>query len=104
MTTNYCFVVSIKANPIWLKLERDERKTHWNDVSTVVKEYAGKVTFQYYDSDAFHAHMSDMIICETNDPLDYHHLWDRIKDTSIFCQAYYSITDIRSGIKGVSHG
>lgn len=104
MSTNYCFVVSIKANANWLILDRDERREHWKEVSSVVKEYASRVTFQYYDSDAFHAHMSDMIICETKDPLDYHHLWDRIKDTRIFCHAYYAITDVRTGIKGVSHG
>jgi len=48
--------------------------------------------------------MSDMVICTTNSPLDFHHLWDRIKDTDLFCQGYYSIVDVRFGIKGVSHG
>lgn len=104
MSADFCFVVSIKANPPWLILNREERNEHWKAVSTVVREYSELVTFQYYDSDAFHAHMSDMIICETKDPIAYHHLWDRIKDTAVFCQAYYSITDVRFGIKGVSHG
>lgn len=104
MAVEYCFVVSIKANPSWLKLSRDQRQEHWQVVAQIVTEYQDKVSFQYYDSDAFHAHFSDMIICEVQDPLAYHHLWDRIKDTSIFSEAYYSITDVRSGIKGVSHG
>ncbi|MFT7598954.1 MAG: hypothetical protein ACI8TP_001879 [Acidimicrobiales bacterium] len=29
---------------------------------------------------------------------------DWVKDTNIFAAGYYSITDVRSGIKGVSHG
>ncbi len=104
MNTLYCYVVSIKANPRWLDLSRKARNEHWKSIGIVVKEYAEKVSFQYYDSDAFHAHMSDMIICETENPLYYHHLWDRIKDSEVFSKAYYSITDVRSGIKGVSHG
>lgn len=104
MSANYCFVVSIKASPTWLALERKKRASHWQDAAAIVEEYADQVSFQYYDSDAFHAHLSDMIICETKDPLSYHHLWDRLKDTTLFSQAYYSITDVRSGIKGVSHG
>lgn len=104
MPTDYCFIVSIKANPSWLALQRDARDKHWQDASTVIKEYINKVTFQYYDCDAFHAHLSDMIICETKEPLLYHHLWDRLKDTSLFSEAFYSITDVRFGIKGVSHG
>ena len=104
MAAEYCFVVSIKANPKWLDLKRSKRNEHWKDVGSIVAEYADKVSFKYYDSDAFHAHMSDMIICETKDPLAYHHLWDRIKDTSIFCHDFYAITDVRFGIKGVSHG
>lgn len=104
MTADYCFVVSIKANPSWLTLDRGTRDGHWKIVSSIVKQYAEQVSFQYYDSDAFYAHMSDMIICVTKDPLDYHHLWDRIKDTSVFCEGFYTITDVRSGIRGVSHG
>lgn len=104
MVTQFCYVVSIKAAPSWLALGRSERDGCWNTVREVCREFSDQVSFQYYDSDAFHAHMSDMIICETTDPLAYHHLWDRIKDTTIFTNAYYSITDVRSGIKGVSHG
>ncbi len=104
METEYCYVVSIKAAPSWLALERPERDEHWNNVRALCHEFSDRVSFQYYDSDAFYAHMSDMIICETTDPSAYHHLWDRIKDTSVFADGYYSITDVRSGINGVSHG
>lgn len=104
MTPEYCYVVSIKAAPNWLALNRTERDGHWDKVREICREFSALVTFQYYDSDAFYSHMSDMIICETTDPLAYHHLWDRVKDTSLFAKGYYSITDVRSGIKGVSHG
>ncbi len=104
MATEYCYVVSIKAAPSWLALDRSERDDHWKVVRAICREYSDQVSFQYYDSDAFHAHMSDMIVCQTREPLAYHHLWDRIKDTNIFANGYYAITDVRSGIKGVSHG
>ncbi|MEL7155713.1 MAG: darcynin family protein [Actinomycetota bacterium] len=104
MATEYCYVVSIKANPCWLALDRSTRDEHWDKVRDICLDYDNRVTFRYYDADAFHAQLSDMIICETSDPLDYHHLWDRIKDTAIFASGHYTITDVRSGIKGVSHG
>jgi len=104
MTTEYCFVVSIKANSTWLQLERHSRKSHWDAARVVIKEYADRVSFTYYDSDAFHADMSDMVICTTKSPLNFHHLWDRLKDTPLFCSGYYTISDVRFGIKGVSHG
>ncbi len=104
MPTVYCFVVSIKAQPEWLKLSRATRTRCWDSARKIIAEFKNDVSFNYFDSDAFHAHMSDMIICETTNALRYHHLWDRLKDTSLFCDSYYSITDVRSGIKGVSHG
>lgn len=104
MIPEYCYVVSIKATSSWLSLDRSERNGHWNKVGEICAEFEDRVSFQYYDSDAFYSHLSDMIICETNDPLAYHHLWDRIKDTAVFAENHYSITDVRSGIKGVSHG
>jgi len=104
MAPEYCYVISIKAAPSWLTLGRPERNKHWDSVRTICREFSEQVSFQYCDSDAFHGHMSDMIICHTTDPLSYHHLWDRVKDTTIFANGYYSITDVRSGITGVSHG
>jgi len=102
--SKYCFVVSIKANPNWLQVDRPTRNRHWDAARTIINEYVGRVSFNYFDADAFRADMSDMVICTTNSPLDFHHLWDRIKDTDLFCQGYYSIVDVRFGIKGVSHG
>ncbi len=104
MSAEYCFVVSIKANPVWLQLDRDNRDSHWDKARAVIKEYAGRVSFTYYDADAFQAHMSDMAVCHTTNPVEFHHLWDRLKDTSLFSAGYYTISDVRFGIKGVSHG
>ena len=100
----YCYIVSIKATPDWLRIARKERIQHWAGVRSIVQEFEERVSFEYYDADAFHATHSDMIICETGDIADYHHMWDRIKDTAIFAYGYYSISDVRMGIKGVSHG
>ncbi len=104
MINTICYIVSIKAKPEWLKVGRDDRKKYWKKVSDIVQEFAGKVSFEYFDADAFHAAHSDIVICETTDLIAYHHMWDRIKDTSIFTQEFYEITDVRMGIKGVSHG
>ncbi len=104
MNKNICYVVSIKAKPAWLTLTREKRDGHWQKVADIIQEFLDKVTFQYYDADAFHAGHSDLVICETDSIIDYHHLWDRIKDTEIFSAGYYEITDVRMGIKGVSHG
>ena len=104
MSTEYCFVISIKANPTWLQLKRQKRDTHWDTAREIIKEYADRVSFTYYDSDAFQAHMSDMAICHATDPLEFHHMWDRLKDTALFSEGYYTISDVRFGIKGVSHG
>jgi len=104
MRAEYCFVVSLKANPLWLRLDRRNRENHWNAARTIISEYADRVSFTYYDADAFQAHLSDMAICHTESPHEFHHLWDRLKDTALFCEGYYTISDVRFGIKGVSHG
>lgn len=103
MAETICCIVSIKAKPEWLKIKRDDRVQHWEKVRTIVREFEGKVSFQYYDADAFHADHSDLVICETTDLVSYHHMWDLIKDTEIFTENFYEITDVRMGIKGVSH-
>ncbi len=104
MNKDICWVISIKAKPAWLKLSREQRHEHWGKVGQIVHEYADRVQFRYFDADAFHADHSDMIICESDTLLDYHHLWDRIKDTAVFADGYYDITDVRIAIKGVHHG
>ncbi len=93
----------MKAQPRWLSLSRELRQRHWKDVSAIIRDYLGSVTFTYYDADAFHGEHSDIVICTTQDILRYHHMWDRIKDTPIFCEGFYHITDVRMGIEGVSH-
>jgi len=103
MTKNICYIISIRAKPEWLKLSRKSRNGYWSKVDDIVQEYSGRVSFQYYDADAFHAEHSDLVICETANLFDYHHMWDRIKDTEIFTSDYYEISDVRMGIKGVSH-
>ena len=103
MSIEYCFVVSIKANPSWLKLDRPSRENYWDRARLVIKEYADRVSFSYYDADAFQSHMSDMVICHAINPIEFHHLWDRLKDTALFCDGFYTICDVRFGIKGVSH-
>jgi len=100
----YCYVLSIRATPTWLTLTRKERERHWDKVRSIVSEYQGKVTFKYYDADAFHATHSDMVMCESQDIASYHHMWDQIKDTAIFAAGYYEISDVRMGLEGVSHG
>jgi len=104
MEKTICYIISIKAKPAWLKLARGSRENHWKAVAQIVQEFAGKVTFQYHDSDAFHADHSDLVVCETNSVIDYHRMWDCIKDTAIFADGYYEITDVRMGIRGVTHG
>ncbi len=100
----YCFVVSIKSGASWLTLSRSQRNDHWDLARAIISQYADSVTFTYFDADAFHAQHSDMVIGATQDPLAYHHLWDRLKDTALFTDGYYTIADVRFGIKGVSHG
>jgi len=104
MNRNICYIVSIKAKPSWLKLNRAARERHWQHAGDIIREFAGRVSFDYYDSDAFHADHSDLVVCETQSIIDYHHLWDRLKDTDLFADGFYDITDVRMGIKGVHHG
>lgn len=99
---NYCFVVSIKAQSGWLSMNRKERHDLMaHELKPLLERFGDQIIVRFFDSDAFSASYSDFVICETKDPLVYHHFWDCLKDTTPFAKGFFSIEDVRMGIENL---
>ena len=91
-------IVSIKASRAWLAKSKLERANLRKRLFELVYSFEG-IKFTFLDADSFSSDYTDIVICETQELLIYHQSWDKIKDNSIFAKGYYSITDVRMGIK-----
>lgn len=51
------------------------------------------------DAEAMTARCSDMMLIETDDLREWHHLWERLRDSDLFAVPYARLEDITVGIE-----
>lgn len=94
----YTIVVLLNATPAWLSLSRNERSQYFADVvMPIFKRVASTVNVQLYDSEYFHAKVSDFMLVNTTNLNDYKLLIELLRDTKIYGEPYFNINDIIVG-------
>ncbi|WP_248925120.1 darcynin family protein [Paenibacillus hamazuiensis] len=96
---NHCFVVTIEVDASWLALPRETRRTYAAEVYAIAGRYSGEVRVKYFDADAFSGKCSDFVICETENTMAYHSIWEEIKDSPVFSNGFFRIKDVLFGIQ-----
>lgn len=88
----------MNANAKWLALSREARgKFFEKEVMPIFQKVSQTVRVKLYDSEYFHAAVSDFMILETNQLGDYQQLIERLRDTRIYGAPYFEIKDIIMG-------
>lgn len=88
----------LQATPQWLALSREARADFFRDtVSPVFERFAATVTVRMFDSEYFHARVSDFLVIETTVLRDYQRLMERLRDTAIYSVPYFQVIDIIPG-------
>jgi len=91
-------IVYLAFEPAWLALTREERGRIAGKTGAILARHP-RVTFEWFDADAFAGGFSDFAICRFSDLRAYHHLWEELRDTEIFTRPYARIVNVTTGIE-----
>ncbi|MDF2379992.1 hypothetical protein JMG10_00840 [Nostoc ellipsosporum NOK] len=94
----YTILVLMNAKASWLTLSRNERALFFEkEVVPAFRKVSATVTVRLFDSEYFHAGVSDFMVIETQCLDDYQQLIERLRDTKIYAAPYFEIRDIIMG-------
>jgi hypothetical protein len=94
----YTVLILMNATPGWLSLSRDGRSIFFEEsITPVFRKVSKTVKVQLFDSEYFHAIVSDFMIVTTHNFDDYKLLIELLRDTKIYSEPYFDIIDIIVG-------
>ncbi|MCA9692537.1 MAG: darcynin family protein [Nannocystaceae bacterium] len=91
-------VVTLQVHPAWLALTRAERSARVAALAPVLARYPD-VRVRWCDADALGRGYTDFALCEFDDLLRYHSLWEELRDTPLFTTPYMELRDALLGIE-----
>jgi hypothetical protein len=96
----YAIVLKLKYAPAWLRKARPERRA-FNDrhIAPILEKYADRVSFRWFDAEAFHAAFSDWVLFETEDLRAYYHLIEELRDTPLITEGLAEFHEITLGLE-----
>jgi len=100
MEDRFTVIILLNATPAWLSLSREDRDLYFrNEIVPIFERYQSRSTIRFFDSEFFHAHVSDYILVETSGFKDYQYLMEELRDTKIYSVPYFEVKDIITGIE-----
>lgn len=94
----YTILLLLNATPQWLSLSREARSDFFKKhVIPVFREIGRSTQVKFYDSEYFHASVSDFLIIHTSDIGDYKLLIEKLRDSKVYSAPYFEVKDIILG-------
>lgn len=94
----YTILVLMNATPQWLSLTRDQRSQFFEkQVMPIFQEVGQSVDVKLFDSEYFHAKVSDFMIITTSHLNQYKLLIELLRDSKIYGVPYFEIVEIIVG-------
>lgn len=94
----YTILVLLNASPQWLSLNRDERSQFVEEeLKPIFSKVNPAVEIRLFDSEYFHAAVSDFMIISTKDLNQYKLLIEMLRDSKIYGVPYFEVKDIIVG-------
>jgi hypothetical protein len=85
----------LHARPAWLALSRDERADFFqNTFQPLTRKFSKSCSFRLFDSEFFHARISDFLLIETTSLDDYQDFIEMLRDTPFYAVPYFEVADI----------
>lgn len=92
---NHCYFVLLRALPAWLALSREARKALADEhMGEALARSEGRLTMRYFDAEAFSSPCSDVMMVETQDPMQHHFFMERLRDSPLFSVPYFEVLNI----------
>jgi chlorite dismutase len=94
----YSFFMLVKTTPAWLVLTPEQRFGFLGETIAPLLERNPAVSMRFFDSEAFHARYTDVVVWETDQPMAYQALVEELRETP-FWDTYFDIVDIVPAIE-----
>jgi Darcynin, domain of unknown function len=96
----YKILLLYTVTPTWLGLTRATRsEINATHLQPILARYAGRVSAEFCDAEAFSARCSDFVIFESANLQDYYFLIEELRDTVLFTEPYLVVNDIIVGVQ-----
>lgn len=94
----YTILLLLNATPAWLSLSRKERASFFElQVAPILQRVAPTTEVRLFDSEYFHARVSDFMVVTTSTLGDYKLLIEMLRDSKIYSEPYFEVIDIIVG-------
>lgn len=94
----YTILVLMNATPKWLSLTRDERNNFFDkELVPIFSRLSKTINVKLFDSEYFHATISDFMVITTTSIEDYKLMIELIRGTKVYSVPYFEIKDIITG-------
>jgi hypothetical protein len=96
----YMMIVLLEFYPSWLALPREERKKYAASLQNIIQKYSKHVQVRFFDAEALPGtEYTDFAVCETEDMVQYHYMWEEIRDSAPYTEGYMRIKDVVMGME-----
>lgn len=93
-TPTMTFFMSLRSQPAWLALSRQQRADYIAEHVRPVFARHPQVRMRFYDAEAFSGRCTDMAVFETDDLRAYGFLIDALRDLEFFGLPYFEVLDV----------
>ena len=88
----------LTATPTWLALEGPEReRVVAQELRPILDRHRHAVNARYYDTEAYTARASDLLVLEFDDPASHTKLIDELRSSPMFNVPYFTLEDLLVG-------
>jgi hypothetical protein len=95
---SFTILLLMNATPQWLRLSREERSAYFEkSIAPVFTRVSKEVNVRLFDSEYFHATVSDFMIITTQNLDQYQLLIELLRDSKIYHEPYFEVKDIIVG-------
>lgn len=95
---NHSFFMLVRTTTTWLALSPTERFGFLGEVIAPLLGRHRAVSMRFFDSEAFHAGCTDVVMWETADVLAYQAVVEELRETP-FWGTYFEVVDIIASIE-----
>ena len=96
----HAFFVLLRATPAWLALSRERRgELGAAHLQPLVQRAKPLLTMRYFDTEAFTAVSSDVMLTETADPTPHYFFMEALRDTPLLSTPYFEVVQIIPAIE-----
>ncbi|MBN9415129.1 MAG: hypothetical protein J0I12_06790 [Candidatus Eremiobacteraeota bacterium] len=95
---NLVAVLTLKMEKDWLCLDRRTRQSYRTELDEIIAQHP-RVLWRYCDSEALSGKYQDFVLIEFSDILDYHNLWESLRDHPVFSKPHFSVVSVQLGVE-----